>query len=455
MIRTFQILVCALAVVLVSCGDDHLIEDNHVLKQYVLVAPDGFSGDISNYYDPIDELYVEQGQTLKFYAGYSTGGLIYTDETLQQYYSSLLWKIGDQSFNLNSFRYTFLNAGELEGSLESTDIFGDTLHTSFKIFVNRPNGISLEFPYNGYNQADPSEDQALPLRWSVTGIDPWETAICKVYMAYDQDSVWDNPLGSTDCNTEATLRGSLVTAYDSVLQQAVNLYDSSFTLYWGVKMLVKSESGREYHDSTDIFHFSTKILNKTSTIKIPIVYDRYRDESILQTVAYLISNSGDTLHILTSDRYSNTLTAKVEPQLGLKILLHEMNRLEYTSESLVVDVPAYTVLTTDTVFFKDDIPPQISPTYTTIEEFGDIYFNVYDNGSGINPAKLQVLVDYDTVQSFYTTPVLAFYSHCYSKCRIDILGEDYSRNKLPDVHWFIEDRSNYHFISGPFPNGEF
>ena len=329
------------------------------------------------------------------------------------------------------------------------------MRSTFKIYVNTPNAISLEFPYNGYNQADPSEDQALPLRWNVSGIDPWETARCEVYLSYDPDSVWVSPLGAIDCNSEGSLMGSLVEDFDTVAQEEIDLYDSSFTLYWGTKMLVTSESGRQYRDSTEIFHFSTKILNETSTIKIPLIYDRYRDNSILQTVAYLIANNGDTLETLSGDRISNTMVAKVEPQLGLKILVKESYRKEYASESLIVDVPAYTVLTTDTIVLKDNVSPQIAAYHDTIGVAEDVEFLLFDDGSGINESRLSVIVDFDTIQPNYSNPVLSFHTRCFGRCKIEFLGEDNARNKFPDVHWYIENTSSYRVITGPFPNREY
>ena len=131
------------------CKSEHLVDKNYSkLSQYVYVAPDGFNGEVSKYYEPIEELYVEQGQSVKFFAGYSNGHGVFTDETLQRYYNGLLWKIGDNAFNLNSFRYTFNTSGEFDCSLETTDLFGDTLRNNFKVYVNAPNSISLDFPYN-------------------------------------------------------------------------------------------------------------------------------------------------------------------------------------------------------------------------------------------------------------------------------------------------------------------
>jgi len=442
----------AVSIALTACGDDHVInQDTPTLKQYVFAGPDGFNGDIANYYDPITEIYVEQGQTIKFFAGYSAGARIYTDETLQQNYNGLLWKIGESTYNLSSFRHTFSTPGVYEGSLETTDYFDDTLRTTFKVYVNTPNSIALEQPYNGYNQASPDDNQELLLQWSVSGIDPWETPRCLIYMAYDPESVWESPLGYTDCNSPVTLKGSLIQSFDAITREYISAYDSSFTLYWGAKMFTKSQSGREYRDSTEIFHFSTQILDETSTLKIPLVYNRYRDNSILQTDIYLISKDGDTLQTLTNSLSSNTITAKVEPQVGLKVLLKETYRKEYASESLVVDIPAHTVLTTDTIVLKDQTPPQIAFISDQVLNSDSIAFYIYDDGSGLNVSKLTVTLDFDTLNFNYNNPTLTFYKNCFGTCRLSITGEDYSQNSLPEVYWTIQNVPGYRLISGPYP----
>jgi len=449
--RLFALAVCTL--VLISCGDHLADEDAPILQQYVFANSSMYSEDISNYYEPIGDLYVEQGQSLRFYAGYSIGKKIYTDETLQQYYGGLLWKIGDDYYNLNSFRYTFNTPGEIEGSLETTDNFDDTLRNTFRIHVNTPSAIEILFPYNGFNQAEPTDDQELPLRWNVSGIDSWETAQCQIYMSYDADLVWDEPLGQTDCFSEVVLSGSLIQNYDSVLQQVLSPYDSSFTLYWGIKLVVKSESGRQYRDSTEIFHFSTKIQNETSTLKIPFVYDRYRDNAILSTKVSLISAKGDTLQTLTNEEKSGTLSVKVKPQMGLTVVLQETHRYEYISETRTVDIPKNTVLTLDTVILKDRTPPQVLSISTTYDITDSVVFLVYDDGSGITPSKLHVIGDLDTLESNYQVPYLYFRSTCRDSCKLQIVGEDYSHNRIPQSYWTIENRKSHYQVSGPFREG--
>ena len=442
------------ALTLLACGE-HLADENApVLTQYVFATSSMYSEEISNYYEPIGDLYVEQGQSLRFYAGHSIGGRIHTDETLQPYYGGLSWKIGDDYYNLNSFRYTFDTPGDIDGYLETTDLFDDTLKNTFRIHVNTPNGIEILFPYNGYNQAEPTDDQEMPLRWNVSGIDSWETALCQIYMSYDADSVWNELLGQTDCFADAVLTGSLIQDYDSVAQQALSPYDSSFTLYWGIKMVVKSASGRQYRDSTEIFHFSTKILNDTSTLKIPFVYDRYRDNAVIETKVSLISTTGDTLQTLTNEDRSGTFIFKVKPQMGLTVNIQELHRQEYTSETRTVDIPKNTVLTLDTIVLKDRTPPQVISSQETFDITDSILFLLYDDGSGINPSKLRVVQNLDTLESNFELPYLKFRSTCHDCCRLQIIGEDYSRNNIPALYWIIENKRSFFLVSGPFKEGD-
>ena len=449
MIKAKLFTLACLALFLLACGDHLVNEDSPSMEQLVFASASMYNNGETNFYEPISDLYVEQGQSLYFYAGYSIDGKIYTNDSLQQYYNSILWNIGNDAYNLHMFRHTFNTPGKIDGSLETTDSFNDTLRNTFHIYVNTPNSIELKFPYNGYNQAEPTDDQELPLRWNISGIDSWESPRCQVYMAYNADKVWDNLLGNVDCFSETVLSGSLIQGYDSD-GKPVNAHDSSFTLYWGIKLLIQSESGRQYRDSTEIFHFSTKILNKKSTIKIPIAYDRYRDKGLLLTKITLVSAKGDTLETLTNESDFNTISAKVEPQTGLTIYLQEMHRLEYTSEVRVVDIPSHTVLTLDTITFKDNTSPQVEPLQEAFDITDSIYFLLYDDGSGVNPSKVHVIQDADTLESSFQLPYLQFRSTCRDICKLQIVGEDFTRNSIPDFYWTIENKRSHFLLRGPF-----
>ena len=65
---------------------------------------------------------------------------------------------------------------------------------------------------------------------------------------------------------------------------------------------------------------------------------------------------------------------------------------------------------------------------------------------------LQVILDFDTLKFNYQSPTLKFYRSCISTCKLSIIGEDNSRNSLPNVYWVIENVPGYRFITGPFSN---
>ena len=447
--KTSALLWCAM-ILLVSCGDDHLVKDEEgTLSQFVYAIPDGFSGNIPSYYDPVDTLYVEQGQTIRFYAGYSYSDAIYTDDALQDYYGEHIWSIGESNYNLTSFRHTFLTSGETKGQLKTVDTFGDTLQSDFIILVNTPNSIALDFPYNGYDQAEPLNETNLPLRWSIQGIDQWELAHCQVYISYDIDSLWNRRIGTVNCNTETSLGGTLIDEVSGLTpEQAAT--DSSFTLYWGVKLITKSQSGHEYRDSSEIFHFSTKILNEQSTIKIPIVHDAFKDNDLLFTQIDLIAANGDTLQKLVSDFRSGTVSAKIAAQSKVKVVVRETYRTEYSAESTVVDIPPHTVFTMDTIHLTDKVPPQLRPYQSTIDIGDSIEFLVYDDGSGISSSRLNVVVDGDSIDTQYRTPILSFYTKCSFKCKVHVGGEDYAHNALPNTYWIVENKLSHYSITGPY-----
>ena len=448
--KTFAPLALFAVALLCSCGDDHLVKnESGSLQQFVYATSDGFTGDVTSYFDPLDTLYVEQGQTVHFYAGYSLGKEIYTDETLQDSYSEIKWKIGSDEFDLSSFRYTFKSAGQIDGYLKASDNYGDTLYNAITVFVNKPNSISLQFPYNGYNQADPLNIQETPLQWTISGLDPWETSYCQVFASFKRDSVWFNRIGITDCEADSPLHEMPMESIKGIGNIQLTL-DSSFTVYWGVKLISKSESGREYRDSSEIFHFSTKILNELSTVKIPIVYDDYRDIALLQTEISLIAANGDTLQKATNDLRSNTIVATVSAQSKVKLFIRETLRPEYAAESTTFDIPANTVFTLDTIHLSDKVSPQVSAFETIVAPLDSIQFLVYDDGASVNPGKIKVIVGADTIDNVYRNPMLKFYANCPLTCKVRIIGEDYANNSFPNTYWQIANKATYYAITGPY-----
>lgn len=446
------------ALLLLACGDSHYLDESDVsiIKQQVYAVPEHFNDDIGIYFPPTTNVYVELGQTIKFIAGIAVNGEIHTDDILSNYVKSILWNIDGEYYNINNLRHTFSQPGHKYGYLETVDLLGDTIHTDLDIYVNNPNRVSINFPYNGYNQAEPTSTQRLPLRWNIVGTDEWERNTCVVYMSDSYKDVWSSEIGSVDCNDQVYLNGSLIGDSASLVKKGVNLKDTSFTTYWAVKLITSSESGREYRDSTEIHHFSTKTFDeKYSTVKIPLELSNYRDNSVILTKIILLSAQGDTLQFLYNTLPSDTISAKVKPQSGLRIIINETYRQEYRPESLTVDVPPSTILVTPPVIMVDKDIPQIAPYSTANRIQSGLTFNVYDDGSGINPNKFKILYGNDTLKYSYQQPYLRFSTPCASLCRVTIQGEDYARNKLPDVYWNIHATRDSVFLDGPFPKEDY
>ena len=441
--RLLSLCLYACAALIIGCGDEHLVNEKEgMLGQYVYVTPDGYVGNVAELYTPIGEnLYVEKGQTVKFHAGHSLKGYVYTDETLSDYYGGVSWTIGEDDFNLNSFRYTFNTAGKIDGTLETFDFYGDTLRTHFTIYVNTPNSISLTFPYDGYNQVNATEITQFPLQWDISGLDEWESAKCLIYLSYDRDSIWNNLLDSSDCFSKTTLNGTLPYNEDSQ------------TLYWAVQLISLSNGGAEYIDSSEVFHFSTKILSDSSTVRIPVALEGFRETDNAELLVELISANGDTLKKIETQNVRETISAKVSAQSRLKILVSETRHTEFAPESVIVDIPEQTVVTLDTIILTDNVAPQIQPLQEIFGITTGVEFQVYDNGVGINASKLTVVVGRDTVESSYESPTLYFKPVCKPSCKVQIMGEDYAHNKLPDVYWSIDNISNVYSVSGPYANG--
>lgn len=445
MINFFKIFCGVLfALLYISCGNDYLVTENKApLTQYAFISSDEFSNDGKPIYTKLESLYVEMHQSVRFYAGYSNGENVFTDGTLEEYYGGLDWQIGKDHFNLSHFRYTFNEPGEINGYLKTADTFGDSLKSDFKIFVNTPQKIDLTFPYNGYNQTDPTNENAMPLRWNVSGIDSWERATCQIFLSSNKDSLWESPIGSVACNLEVSLKGELV----KNLNLAV---DSSFTFYWAVCLKTESNSGKIYNDTSEIFQFSTKIYSKNSILKIPYILKNYKDRAINKTKVTLVNAFGDTLNTGILQKDSGTFTFKIKPQSNLKIYIQELSRKEYAPESLIVNVTQNSVIALDTLKLEDKTPPQIAPGLNSFASTDSLFFFVYDDGSGINFSKLEVLLNGDTLNYQYQMPTLNFKVNCLHKCNLQIISEDFAKNKFDKYIWEIENQNNIYKITGPF-----
>lgn len=433
---------------LCSCGDNHLASEGPQMYPYIIATPDKYNGALDGFVAS-EKIYAAQNQTVKLYAAAAIGNSHFYGDDIFPYFKNVLWEVDGELISASVLKYSLKDAGRKKIHLTVVDFWNDTTHRELEFFVNAPNKISIDFPYDGYNQVDPENTQSLPLQWTMEGIDEWENATCAVFAYSDKDSLWDHPIAIVDCFDEVSLQNSLVGNKLSLTA------DSSFSFYWAVKAVVTSEFQDPTTDSTEIARFSTRISGDKSVIKIPFVYDDYYDREINETSITVVSSAGDTLDSFISQKKADVASFSMIPRSNVKVYIQSINRREYMPEVLSIDIPPNTVYVTDTVHFVDKIPPQIALYRKSFAKLGSIGFYVYDDGSGFDFNNAAVTIDKDTVSFNAVSPNMIIPVGCHhDQCLLQVYGEDFAGNKLPDVSWLMIMRTDSVYVYGPYPNEE-
>lgn len=444
-----------------GCGDEHLVSESDLpnLEQHIFVLPDRFTGQPYTFSTPVNTVYLDTNENVKFWAVYSLDGAYISSDTADDHYLNHSWTIEGEEYNISPLRFSFKTPGFRQGVLQTVDLLGDTLRDTLNIFVNTPIGISLIAPVNGFNQAKPISDNDVEIRWSLGGLDPWEESTCYVYASYNKDDVWKHNLGSVNCLETARFVGTFIG--DSLMNYLDENpdKDTSVTIYWSMRAIFRTLDGFEETDSTEIFHFSTLFLHEdSSVITIPIKYEDHR-KGVASALVVITNNIGDTIFTQHEKTSIATIKAKVAPQTGLNIYVSELARTEFQAEPVVVNVSPGAQTIIDTVRLQDRTQPQVSPREIADLSYGgsygafigdSVYFYALDNGTGINPNKIVVTADSDTLSHVYDEPFIKFRHSLKDTCKIRIYVEDFARNASPSIYWkYIPDK-NHPSFSGPY-----
>lgn len=441
--------------VFLACGESYLVEESDLstLNQYIFVLPDRYSGQPYNYGPPSTTIYLDTNQTVKFYASYSLDGHFIASDSAENHFLNHSWTIDGEYYNISPLRHKFSTPGFKVGVLETVDLLNDTLRDTVNIYVNTPVSIGIVAPVNGYNQVYPGPNSNVELRWTLDGLDPWEEATCLVYAAYDKDYVWSNVIGKVDCSEGASIKGSFLG--DSLTRYIMTHpeRDTSVSIYWGMKAILYTDDGFSERDSTDIYYFSTLFMHADSaTISIPVVYDNIRNNTI-HTILLVTSSTGDTLDYQEADTSPTTFTSKVAAQTGVRIHVFDVLKTEFESKDITINTAPGTMSIVDTIRMQDKIQPQVSALNSAIGFNDSIAFYALDNGTGINPNRIHVIVDSDTLDFNYDEPFIKFKSRCFFECYIQISVEDNARNMNPKVFWKTKPSQGFLdslFINGPY-----
>lgn len=447
--------ILATMVAILACGDSYLIEDGDqpTLGQHIFVLPDRYAGQPYNYDSPATTVYLDTNQTVRFWASYSLDGRYIPSDSSDDLFLSHSWTIEGENFNISPLRYRFLTPGFRRGILETIDLLNDTLRDTVNIYVNTPVSIGILAPVNGFNQVNPGPNSSVKLRWTLAGLDPWEKSKCYVYAAYNKEDVWNNALGSVNCSEGSTLSGNFLG--DSLTRYITNhpKSDTSVTIYWGVRAIFFTEDGFEEQDSTDIYHFSTLFMhNDSATIRIPVVYDNLRNGNV-HTKLLITNSDGDTLDYQDSKTSPTVFTSRVAAQTNIRIHVFDILKTEFESSDITASTISGTMTVVDTIHMQDHIQPQVALLQKAFPFNDSITFYALDKGAGINPNRIHVTVDSDSVEFNYDEPFIKFKSRCIVGCAIRISLEDNARNMNPKVFWETRASQGYLdslYISGPY-----
>ena len=428
-----------------------------ILRQNVYIVPETFSGDASSIY-PMQSTVVELGHSVKFIAGYTINGELSFHDSTARYYTNVLWDIDGEYFNINTFRYTFNKAGVISGSLRTVDLYGDTLVSPLVIYVNTPESITLESPYDGFNQVIPDKAKDYAFRWNMTGIDEWETAKCQFFISTDSTSLWDSSFSEVDCDSHVNLWGPFTEDSLTLAQMGIDLRKTYYTFYWGVRYTVYLAGAKRQTENSGIFHFTTKFLDpQKAVVYVPVRYEGLYHIDSVNTKITAVSALGDTLFEGRNTSPKHTFILDLPPQSDITLYLEETSRKDFAGDTLHIDVPAGAVLNIAEVVFTDKEPPQVALLKDTFGKGESIQFILYDDGSGINLNSLAAYANGVKISCETRTDTLFVNTMQLNGTadKLQIHAEDAAKNSIANFYWLSSRQKNGTLtVTGPFLNKE-
>ena len=221
-------------------------------------------------------------------------------------------------------------------------------------------------------------------------------------------------------------------------------------------MTVYNGSEVKEKDTSNIFHFSTSLVDTDSSIlSIPIAYKFFQDKVPPDTRITIVNIKGDTLSQIYSTSKKTTESIKLAAQTGVMVYVEEMYFDEYKAESFTVNIPEHSVINADTVFFEDKISPTVWPLNSYYLSDAPITFSILDKGSGVAPSKIDIHFDEPKeIRYTYSDTRLEVYANISKPMRIYIRAADNAGNQSAPLFWNLNPKSDAIYIEGPFINKE-
>lgn len=443
-------------VVIAGCGNDALYstKDESKIKQSIYIVPEFFNGNFLSNYSSARVQTVTFGQPVKFWASISINDQIIDNEQISNQMFNVKWQIGDQSFNMPYFTKTFYEPGTYDAILTTVDQVQDTLFDTVTVQINTPIKINSSYPANGYNLLDVSDSAGISLFWDIAGKEPWEDSRCFFYASRYKEMTWVSFIDTVKCDEPLNILGPF--EQDS----AIDFSDTSVTFYWGVKIITDTGLHSSQRDSTEVRSFRTRLKGTSlSTIEIPLRYNHIGQKQITLTRVDLINSSGEIIESQEVTSSQKVVYFKnIAAQNNLNIQATNLYLPEYKSKPLTLDVVAGTYNVTTPILFIDSIAPERAPLKKIIGAHDSISFTLVDQGAGIIPDLIKVILNNDTLDHVYSDSKLSFkdslFFYCSPDCVLKIEALDYAKNESSNIYWVLKAKTDSIQINGPYPAKE-
>lgn len=435
-----------------ACGSDAKINDHDIslISQAISIKLTKLNGYGETYeiHPQNSTIYADKYDRLKISVKYSVNGRTLSEPEADKYIKKQAWITNYSTSNSSTLDYNLNNSGHSQIIFYSIDNYEDTLKDTLDIYTSEPLSIENPIPENGFNRVSPNLENGVNLLWNVNGIDPWETITCNVYASYDSSTVWDSPIGKTDCK-----KGTLLKIPSSNKE---NKLFATTTIYWGIQ----AKSSINDNIYSPIFNFSTKFEQDTTAIlTIPISYKDLWETQLVSTTITLVNGTNDTIAKYHNTNAFTNFSIYVAPQKNLHIYLEEKSLRDFLKQDFTIDIPEAAKYTAPKVEFVDRTPPQLILNKQTINRSSEsVVFTLVDNGSGIstNDIKVSLISEITTSLDFtYSNNLLTFNVPKCANCRLQLDISDKSQNICIKKLWNLTADNNYANISGPLFDKEY
>ncbi len=413
-----------------ACSENAVFEEaRSVYFSDAVYVLDSLSDDFENLI-PADSLFLDSGKSIRLRVITRINDSILAVNELKKHFFIRYWTYAGNTRGEETFQLSFAGSGEYELCHVSVDFFGDSLTVCLPVFVNEKLSLQSVSPENKTNNLDIKKDTLL-FTWNFNGIDSWEKATCRFYLAKASENLWETKYQTVACQEPLSIALKK-------LQGIVNFEtEDSPAFIWGIRAETQAGSFSEKLNAGP-FQFRFISRSETAALLIPIRYENAQRRSHKQ--GRLEVKIKDSV-LVTKTFGQDTLfeLKKLPVNQPLKILVRETLLKDYVEDSTETILRQGIYQETDTLVLQDKQAPEAFPLKQKFSTKEPIAFYVTENGSGINALRTSVLeisgTEFISHPYVYSESQMFFKMPCDTSCLIRVVLQDNALNKSPDKLW--------------------